>query len=242
MERGAVGIAAPVQLARPPRAAPPLPVADRPPAGRYGEQDRANWIAILTIVIGHVLLLAALVKMDVIGLGPKPAPPTVVELLSIAPPPPPSADPKPEMAPVKPVQPLIVSPPPIVQTPAPPPIVAVAAAPPPPQAVIVSAAPASPAPSAPVSVDLSTKMVSASPPRYPTESRRKHEEGTVVLRLLLGLDGRVDDVSVSRSSGFERLDKAALDAVRRWRWSPTVQAGQPVQVRGFVEIPFVMQG
>jgi protein TonB len=49
-------------------------------------------------------------------------------------------------------------------------------------------------------------------------------------------------VSVSRSSGFARLDKAALDAVRRWRWSPLVRGGVPVMVRGIVDIPFVLQG
>jgi periplasmic protein TonB len=49
-------------------------------------------------------------------------------------------------------------------------------------------------------------------------------------------------VSVARSSGFDRLDKAALDAVRRWRWSPTLRDGAPVSVRGTVDIPFVLQG
>jgi protein TonB len=51
----------------------------------------------------------------------------------------------------------------------------------------------------------------------------------------------VNDIAVGQSSGFDRLDKAALDAVRRWRWSPTLQGGEAVQVRGMVEIPFVLQ-
>ena len=37
-----------------------------------------------------------------------------------------------------------------------------------------------------------------------------------------------------------RLDKAALDAVRRWRWSPMLRDGQAVAVRGLVEIPFTL--
>ena len=84
-------------------------------------------------------------------------------------------------------------------------------------------------------------MIEATPPRYPQDSRRKHEQGTVVLAVLLGVDGRVAEISVSRSSGFERLDRAALAAVQRWRWSPVRRAGVPVMVRGLVEIPFVLK-
>lgn len=88
--------------------------------------------------------------------------------------------------------------------------------------------------------DLSSTMIAATPPRYPTESRRSREQGTVVLTVTLGTDGAVADISIARSSGFERLDRAALAAVRRWRWSPTKRNGAPVMVRGVVEIPFVL--
>ena len=88
--------------------------------------------------------------------------------------------------------------------------------------------------------NLSLNMLSGAPPRYPVESRRKHEEGTVVLSLTLGQDGRVANISVSRSSGFDRLDQAALSAVRKWRWAPLVRDGKPVMVKGIVEIPFVL--
>lgn len=74
------------------------------------------------------------------------------------------------------------------------------------------------------------------------ESRRKREQGTVVLSLTLSVDGGVSVISVAQSSGFDRLDDAALRAVRKWRWAPTVRNGQPVMVRGQVEIPFVLQG
>jgi protein TonB len=84
-------------------------------------------------------------------------------------------------------------------------------------------------------------MISGKPPRYPLESRRKREQGTVVLALTLGLDGAVETLIVSRSSGYSRLDEAAKDAVRRWRWRPMIQQGQPVKARGIVEIPFVLQ-
>ena len=90
--------------------------------------------------------------------------------------------------------------------------------------------------------DLGTQMVSGKPPRYPVESRRKREQGTVVLALTLGVDGTVESIAINRSSGHARLDTAARDAVRGWRWQPTIRGGQPVRVRGIVEIPFILRG
>lgn len=114
----------------------------------------------------------------------------------------------------------------------------------------VAAAPSPPAPPAPRPAapaapleggDLSSKMLSFTAPSYPMESRRQKEEGTVALSLLLGTDGRVADISIASSSGFARLDKAALDAVRKWRWAPVVRGGEPVAVRGTVKIPFIIK-
>lgn len=102
-----------------------------------------------------------------------------------------------------------------------------------------AAVPASPAVR---TADLSVRLLSAPPPRYPIESRRRWEQGDVVLSVLLGTDGRVQDISVVRSSGSGRLDKAALAAVSRWRWSPIIEAGVPAMVRGVVTLPFVLQG
>jgi protein TonB len=83
-------------------------------------------------------------------------------------------------------------------------------------------------------------MIEAVPPKYPYESRRLKEQGTVLLDVQLAANGAVERISVRNSSGFPRLDKAALEAVRRWRWSPTLRGGQPVAVRGVVEIPFAL--
>jgi protein TonB len=89
--------------------------------------------------------------------------------------------------------------------------------------------------------DLSASMVSARPPSYPLASRRAREQGTVVISVRLGPDGRVGEASIARSSGYDRRDQAALEAVRRWRWSPTVRAGAQVEVVGLVRIPFVLR-
>jgi protein TonB len=152
------------------------------------------------------------------------------------PPPPPDASPPPQPAVVAPVPmvalataPTIAAPPPVPQ-PAPP---APKAAPGPGPAVIAKG---------PENVgDLSAQVVFRKPIRVPLESRRAHEEGIVVLTVLLSVDGRVADISVASSSGFPRLDRAALEAVADWRWSPLVRSGQPVMVRGMVRIPFIRE-
>jgi len=79
------------------------------------------------------------------------------------------------------------------------------------------------------------------PPSYPVECRRRKEQGTVFLAVVLATDGTVANVSIARSSGSERLDKAALQAVRKWRWSPTIRNGAPVMVQGTVDIPFILK-
>jgi periplasmic protein TonB len=210
----------------------------------YGAGQRPSWLTIALILGAHALLLFVLVKFDVIATAkPKPRP-LVVDLLTLPPPPPVAAAPiEQKLAPPEEtVAPKVVAPPPVVDVLAPAAPVVVTRDPSAPKAVVV--APAAPAaPSGPLSVDdLSSKMVSAPPPRYPLESRRRKEQGTVFLSVLVGTDGSVAEIGVSRSSGWARLDKAAIEAVRRWRWSPTTRGGEPVMVRGIVDIPFLLQG
>ena len=99
-----------------------------------------------------------------------------------------------------------------------------------------------PVPATPISVsDFGAKIVDIVPPRYPLECRRKKQQGTVLLMVVLNADGTVANVRVSQTSGHRPLDKAALEAVRRWRWSPTVRDGEPVMVQGLVDIPFILK-
>ncbi len=175
----------------------------------------------------------------------------LVVTMELLPPPPPEVSQ--ETPPPPPATPQLVAPPPIVRVPTPPAMVPAPSpeTPLPPTIVSVpapsvAAAPAPPAPPAPpaepVSGDLSLNMLDATPPRYPVESRRKREQGIVRLSVLVGTDGRVADVGVAGSSGSERLDQAALSAVRRWRWSPLKRGGVATMVRGIVTIPFVLKG
>jgi periplasmic protein TonB len=202
----------------------------------YGGR-RPNWPLIGLILGIHVALLTGLILFDVIPIAkPKPEP-LVVTLLALPTDPPPQV-PVEEVKPVDQPKPQVSSPVQIVQIQAPSPVMP----------VTVQVAPVTPpvvtppAPSGPVNVsNLGSKMVAMTPPRYPVESRRRKEQGTVVLSLLLGLDGAVAQINLAQSSGFDRLDKAALEAVRKWRWSPTLRNGEPVAVRGTVDIPFILK-
>ncbi|KQX22711.1 MULTISPECIES: energy transducer TonB [unclassified Sphingomonas] len=210
-----------------------------PPIERsvYGANRNPNWPTIIAIVALHVVTLYGLVTFDVIHIAEKKKP-LVVELIA-EPPAPPAEKPKPEPVVIEKVQPIVLAPPPIVQTLAPPPPITVTTAPPPPKQTAVAAPP----PAGPVTVgNLDERLLEGNPPRYPMESRRKHEQGTVVVRLLISTDGRVSEISIAQSSGFERLDKAALQAIRGWRWQPIVRDGQPVEVRGLYSMPFTLNG
>ncbi|WP_313808576.1 energy transducer TonB [Sphingobium sp.] len=207
---------------------------------RYGERRALNIPAIILILLLHAVVITLLIQARQHVQRMRETRLSVVNLLP--PPPPPAADVAPP-----PSQPRIVAPSPLVQVPVPPtPMVATTPQPVPPAPPVALPAPVvAPVVSAGPSVvqggDLGTQMVAGRPPRYPIESRRKREQGTVVLALTLGMDGAVESIAINRSSGFSRLDDAARDAVRGWRWKPIMRDGQAVRVKGVVEIPFVLR-
>ncbi len=67
-------------------------------------------------------------------------------------------------------------------------------------------------------------------PAYPERSKRFRETGTVVIRVLLNLNGRVESSQLEQSSGFARLDNAALSAVNDWQCTAPLRDGLPVRV------------
>jgi periplasmic protein TonB len=75
-------------------------------------------------------------------------------------------------------------------------------------------------------------------PQYPPVSRRLHEQGVVVLRVLIDIDGRALRVEVEESSGFERLDAEARNAVQRARFKPWTENGRARQAVVLVPIEF----
>lgn len=123
----------------------------------------------------------------------------------------------------------------------------VAPPPPPEPAPVIESPPAPPAPPKPagpvtLASELSVACPERSPPRYPPLSRRMGEEGAVVLRVELDEQGNIDAARVSSSSGFARLDDAALAAVRAWRCTPARRDGQPVRAVAIQPFNFILQG
>ncbi len=129
-------------------------------------------------------------------------------------------------------------------TPAPPaplpPIAApVAAAPSPAPATPPSPPPAPPAPRVELPRSDADHLNNPVPP-YPTVSKRLGEEGTSVVRIYVGADGLPQRAELRSSSGFERLDAAALAAVMKWRFKPGTRAGVPEPMWILQPIPFVL--
>lgn len=74
-------------------------------------------------------------------------------------------------------------------------------------------------------------------PVYPQTSRRLGETGTVSMRVLVGPDGKPQEVQVQRGSGFSRLDEAARLAVRKWTFVPAQRGDE--KLAGWVTFPIV---
>jgi protein TonB len=76
-------------------------------------------------------------------------------------------------------------------------------------------------------------------PIYPALSRRMGEEGKVVLRVFVSPDGLPEKMEVRTGSGSSRLDKAAQDAVRRWKFVPARRGDEAVGA--WVQVPIVFK-
>jgi protein TonB len=146
------------------------------------------------------------------------------------PPPPPKDLPPPPPAYVPPVEVAVAAPAPVNT------IAAVTAAAPAQAApnAPVAVAPAAPAPApappaAPVRVSAVVNSANCETPDYPSASRRLEEEGTVSLRFLVGVDGKVIQSEVVKSSGFKRLDEAARAGLSRCAFKPATVNGKPEQ-------------
>jgi protein TonB len=93
---------------------------------------------------------------------------------------------------------------------------------------------AEPAPPA-VPADRAARPLARTAPEYPGAALRAGVEGTVVLRVQVGADGRPTDVQVAERSGSRDLDRAAERAVMGWTFEPAIRGGEAVA--STVEIP-----
>lgn len=190
----------------------------------------AGWGLLQVREVRDAVALAAPMFVDLIA---PPAPPEPVP----PPPPPPPTPPKPALKAPPPPAPLITAAP----TPAPAPFVAPPppmeppppsepAPPAPPVVLVTPPAPPAPPPAAPA-----PKLIPASavqylePPalEYPRTSRRLGESGRVLLRVYIDEAGLPRQVLLAQSSGFARLDEAALAAMKKARFKPYTENGQP---------------
>lgn len=78
-------------------------------------------------------------------------------------------------------------------------------------------------------------------PAYPGLSKRLGEEGKVVLRVLIEADGSASKAEIRSSSGYDRLDQAALQTVLRWRYLPGKRGGVAEAMWFNVPINFVLE-
>lgn len=229
------------------------PQAPLRPPGTYGAgpsgRDRA--IALGAVVAAHLAAGWGLLQVDAVREAVGEAAPVFVEFLTVAPPPPPVPVPPPPPPPPQP-KPRPKEPPPpapiVTAPPSPAPAPFVAPPPPveppaPPAPIVPLVPPAPPAPPAPPPPEPRTVSISQlelaapiTPPVYPAQSSRLGESGRVVVRVLFDATGRPVQAQVTDSSGFSRLDDAAVRAARTARIKPFLVGGEPQPV--WARIPF----
>jgi protein TonB len=110
-----------------------------------------------------------------------------------------------------------------------------------PPAVAPSSSFGKPAPPSLVLPSSDADYLNNPPPAYPRLSKRMGEQGTVIVRVFIGLQGTAEQAEIRTSSGYDRLDKAALDTVQRWRYVPGKRHGTPEAMWFNVPVRFVLE-
>ena len=93
----------------------------------------------------------------------------------------------------------------------------------------------------PIQTDIGKLIVVYQPdadPYYPSFSKRAGEQGEAVVRLIIDETGVVEDVALLRTSGFPRLDRAASEIGRRYRFKPYIVNGSPARISTNLLIKF----
>ena len=166
---------------------------------------------------------------------PTPQPPKVVPAPKPKPQPKPKPTPKLTESPSA-LTPAEPTPAPSAAAPAEQPVAEAPAVPPP----AASAAPAAAAPITAARFDAA--YLNNPAPAYPMLSRRLREEGQVMLRVRVSPDGQPNRIELRTSSGSDRLDRAAEEAVSRWRFVPARQGDTAVEAWVLVPIVFKLKG
>lgn len=173
--------------------------------------------------------------------SPKPVPERVAMPSTVATPLPLAVDPIP--SPMAPTVTQVANAKPAEAHAATPSVVASPAMPAPVASAVAIAAPAPAPPVAPAVEPPSTdaQYLLNPKPRYPPISHRLGEQGTVLVQVLVSEKGLAKDAQIKTSSGFYRLDNAALTTVLTWRFVPGKRAGVPTAMWFTVPITFGIQ-
>jgi protein TonB len=203
----------------------------------HDKQPGKNVTGITIVILLHVLVAYGIVT----GLGKRmvtrmaeavetkmieePAPPPPKDIPPPPPPPPPEmkAPPPPFIPPVE----VNVQQPPLAQS-----AIAVSSASRPATNELDKApapATAAPATANPARVAAVADFNTCAKPEWPKASLRNEETGTVTLSFLIGVDGRVADSKILKSSGFRGLDKAAVGGISKCKFKPGLTDGKPEQ-------------
>ncbi len=78
------------------------------------------------------------------------------------------------------------------------------------------------------------------PPEYPSQMRDQKASGVVTVNCLIDEKGNVTESHIEKTTN-EAFDKSALDAVKRWKFKPARQDGEPVSIRVSIPVRFVFE-
>ncbi|MCD9026863.1 TonB family protein [Luteimonas sp. BDR2-5] len=120
------------------------------------------------------------------------------------------------------------------------PVIGDGQAPPPEPEPGTATRPSTPAPATrpAVPADREASPVDSPEPTYPPAAARSREQGTVILLVQVDADGSATDVTIETRSGSRDLDRAAVDAVRKWTFQPAIEGGKPVASAVRVPVDF----
>lgn len=223
------------------------PLPDRPFAPRAPRDPGARYAGIAVTVLVHVVLIAALLYYAPVRRALATPKPIVVSIVTA---PAPLPDPPPKPRPAIPARMARTeAPTPVEKVPDPPPVVAespafspvaipVAESPP------ASAAQAAVAPEPPLFIPprFNADYLQNPTPAYPALARRMHEQGRVMIRVLVSVDGLPERIELKTSSGFARLDQAALETIQSWKFVPARQGSEKIAAWVVVPITFSLDG
>ena len=224
-----------------------------PPLPRRGERSDSlspmqRRTMVMAILAAHIAAVYGLLQVREVREAAREVAPMFVDLIA------PPAPPAPPVPPPPKPQPIQKKPPPpaplIAAAPSPAPAAFVVPAPPPepvpveaPAPVAVQAPPAPPAPPPPPKIIPASAVQYLEPPapEYPRLAKRNAESGRVMVRVYIDVNGMPRNVQVSTSSGFARLDDAAVSAVQKARFKPYTENGQPTAGWTYVPINFELE-